>query len=89
MSGGIVGRDFKRFRRTTPSSVGRSGINRSIPDLPTDDGVVRRHHLTCTVAELQHSCKGLWKPPRSGRNFLFVEESLNNSNNNNNNNDFQ
>ena len=31
MSGGIVGRDFKTFQRATPSSVGRSGIDRSWP----------------------------------------------------------
>ena len=37
--------DFKTFRRSTPSSVGRSGIDRSIPDLPTDDGVERRNVL--------------------------------------------
>ena len=29
-------------------------------------------------------CNGLWKPPRSGRYFLFVGESLNINNNNNN-----
>ena len=53
MSGGIVGLDFKAFRRATPSSVGRSGIDwsdrsgidPSIPDLPTDDGVARRNVL--------------------------------------------
>ena len=37
--------DIKTFRCTTPSSVGRSGIDRSIPDLPTDDGVVRQNVL--------------------------------------------
>ena len=42
------------------------------------------HTVTCTVAELPvtlswlHTarCNGLWKPPRSGRYFLFVRESL-------------
>ena len=44
MSVGIDGRDFKTFRRSTPSSVGRP-IDQSIPDLPTDDGVERRNVL--------------------------------------------
>ena len=34
-------------RQDTTSSVGRSGIDRSIPDLPTDDGVARRNVLKC------------------------------------------
>ena len=44
MSGGIVGRDFKTFRRTTPSSAGRSGIDRFKPHL-----LCRENRVLCIL----------------------------------------
>ena len=75
-SGGLVGMDIKTFRRTTPSSVGRLGIDRSFHIwtelLNQDMSLTVKHCLPPGLATMLHRLRSLSRLPLISHNHWSI-----------------